>query len=77
MGNVHTILTESSFLCSGYPLQSHSGALWGFWSRASVLPDMNMGVYMVANGPLGGQAGQAMRKIELLAYDLFLGEEPW
>jgi hypothetical protein len=41
------------------------------------MPDMDLGIYMVANGPFGGMAGPALSKIELFVTDLFLGEEPW
>jgi CubicO group peptidase (beta-lactamase class C family) len=65
----------------GYPLHSHAGALWGFWSRDSILSSgpgvSGSGVYMVANGPWGPNAGAAQHKIEMFVWDLFLGEEPW
>lgn len=62
---------------SEYRLQQHNGALFGYYAKAMVLPDMKAGVFIAVNGPDGYRSGPAMNKISLYAMDILLEEEPW
>ena len=62
---------------AGYPLHTHGGAMWGFWSDALIYPETDLGMFLVCNGPDGSMAGTAFRKIEMFATDVLLGKQPW
>ncbi|XP_070561631.1 uncharacterized protein [Ptychodera flava] len=66
-----------NYMYRGYVKNFHAGAFPAFGSRLSVYPEVNVGVFIGANGPYDGNDHAAMQRIEAFATDLLLGEEPW
>ncbi|XP_070560063.1 uncharacterized protein [Ptychodera flava] len=67
----------SNFMYRGYEKNFHRGSFAAFGSRLAVYPEVNVGVFIGANGPYDGNDHAAMQRIEAFATDLLLGEEPW
>ncbi|XP_070561633.1 uncharacterized protein [Ptychodera flava] len=66
-----------NYMYRGYVKNFHSGNFPAFGSRLAVYPEVNVGVFIGANGPYDGNDHAAMQRIEAFATDLLLGEEPW
>ena len=63
------------FLIAGYNSVLHRGYLFGYNSQLSLLPDVDVGVFLALNGNDYTSLGRLL--IHAFLMDLALDEEPW
>ena len=53
----------------------HTGGLYGYGALSTILPDMDIGVFLALNGADETLFGRGLTHIYIM--DLLLGKEPW